>query len=517
MEQSRWDMSNKVRKCESPLINNLWMHKTPNKQHEAGTKQTTCQSNTQRLPFSILQSHITPPSKLRKFIKNPFEPDLTNRLHQSVISPTVFTKAPNQLQGSPGFTWNIEELAQLQPAKIEESPIQQFDVLDQELETKAQVAIDRFFKQNQIIPSPWNVKQQKNIPCISSDTPSRPICDLNSTKELSKLKKDVWCQTVLSLPLNLPQNVEEALKPFYVFTQEQNTENDDANLSNNSLRRKLFFNHDECANNESIASLSPVKMSESMLLSCSPPQSGMFVHGRLKMLQSRRHSDELSTAKSEHLSSPNISPIYNAENNMLHEKVGHSSHSATQLDFMMDISMDNIPLEKKQISINDCEKLSDHENDKRIEEDHILIGHKTNLDESVNMVELPRYLNTVDNTVYSSDVIFSDKDHNNGASLKMMTEMQNFTRGSYKRSNVMSGAFTQQSISNTVQDTGYQTYSMNNTMHMADSYSDTSVSHKTHCNERIVTSKDNVQLSWKENMSNVFSSTPSKCNKENGS
>lgn len=96
----------------------------------------------------------------------------------------------NHLQGSPGFTWNIEELAQLQPAKIEESPIQQPDFLDQELETKAQAAIDRFFKQNQIIPSPWDVRQQRNKPCIPSDTPSRPICDLNSTKELSKLKKD---------------------------------------------------------------------------------------------------------------------------------------------------------------------------------------------------------------------------------------------------------------------------------------------------------------------------------------
>lgn len=132
------------------------------------------------------------------------------------------------------------------------------------------------------------------------------------------------------------------------------------------------------------------------------------------------------------------------------------------------------------------------------------------------MVELPRYLNTAD-TVYSNDVIFSDKDHNNGASLKMMTEMQSLTRESCKRNNIMSGVFTQQSISNTVQDTGYQTYSMNNTMHMVDSYSDTSISQKIHCNERIIISKDNVQLSWKENMSNVFSSTPSKCNKDNES
>jgi len=73
-------------------------------------------------------------------------------------------------------------------------------------------------------------------------------------------------------------------------------------------------------------------------------------------LQSRRHSDELSIVKSEHLSPPNISPIYNAENNMLHEKIEHSSHLTTQLDFTMDISMDNTPLKKNQIFIN--EKLS---------------------------------------------------------------------------------------------------------------------------------------------------------------
>lgn len=28
-----------------------------------------------------------------------------------------------------------------------------------------------------------------------------------------------WAQTVLSLPLDLPQGVEEALKPFFTFTQ----------------------------------------------------------------------------------------------------------------------------------------------------------------------------------------------------------------------------------------------------------------------------------------------------------
>lgn len=73
------------------------------------------------------------------------------------------------------------------------------------------------------------------------------------------------------------------------------------------------------------------------------------------MMQSRRHSDELSVAKSEHLSPPDVSPICNAENKV-HEKIEHSSCVDTQVDFMMDISMDNIPLEKNSILINDCRK-----------------------------------------------------------------------------------------------------------------------------------------------------------------
>lgn len=43
--------------------------------------------------FSVLPNHITPPSGLTKFIaRNPFEADLTNKLHISVISPSVFNK-----------------------------------------------------------------------------------------------------------------------------------------------------------------------------------------------------------------------------------------------------------------------------------------------------------------------------------------------------------------------------------------------------------------------------------------
>lgn len=66
-----------------------------------------------------------------------------------------------------------------------------------------------------------------------------------------------------------------------LLSKEQNVDNDDVNSSNNSLRRKLFFCHDGGTDNdnESFTSLSPVKNNELMVLPCSPPQSGMFVHG----------------------------------------------------------------------------------------------------------------------------------------------------------------------------------------------------------------------------------------------
>lgn len=144
------------------------------------------------------------------------------------------------MQQSPGFTWNIDELAHLKPVRIEDSPVQQVHSPDLELETKAQAAIDRFFKQNQIIPSPWDARQKESKQPLPMDTPNRLLNDLNSTQELSKSTKDgktnersifrnqsifiaivfsAWSQTVLSLPLDLPLNVEEVLKPFFTFTQ----------------------------------------------------------------------------------------------------------------------------------------------------------------------------------------------------------------------------------------------------------------------------------------------------------
>lgn len=80
----------------------------------------------------------------------------------------------------------------------------------------------------------------------------------------------------------------------------------------------------------------------------------------------------------------------------------------------------------------------------------------------------------------------------------------------HKQSITISDTLDPSCISNSVQDTGYQTYSMESTMHTIDSYNISMQNHKVQLKEQTVTFKDNAQFSWQEDMQNVFSSTPSK-------
>jgi len=66
--------------------------------------------------------------------------------------------------------------------------------------------------------------------------------------------------------------------------------------------------------------------------------------------QTRRLSTSI---KSENLSSPDISPIHNNENDMSYKRDEYCLRSITQLDFAMDMSKDNIITEKSSIPIND--------------------------------------------------------------------------------------------------------------------------------------------------------------------
>lgn len=90
----------------------------------------------------------------------------------------------------------------------------------------------RYFSETHIVPSPWNENDSKPTPLVANASPASTVA--TDTKELC----DGWSQTVLSLPPTLPKELEDALRPYFTFTQEQ----DDRN---SSLCRRLFYFNEE--------------------------------------------------------------------------------------------------------------------------------------------------------------------------------------------------------------------------------------------------------------------------------
>lgn len=144
----------------------------------------------------------------------------------------------------------------------------------------------------------------------------------------------------------------------------------------------------------------------------------------------------------------------------------------------------------------------------------IVNNGKTNLCDSTGIGILSKYINPIGATVQLNSVVSSDENRDI-ISFMTATEIdKNSTYKSHKQSITIFDTLDPSCISNSVQDTGYQTYSMNSTMHTVDSCSISMQNHKVQPKEQTVMFKDSAQLSWKEDMRNVFSSTPSKYKKE---
>lgn len=147
------------------------------------------------------------------------------------------------------FEWTIDEVSSLNPANVEAHETQFQSIVDPEFEAKAQAAICTYFKEKHagiICGGPavgqshcshfgastiWVLAAAVIVVlcCILITVPSPDDCPLREqkiilNKSLRKkacITRDNHCQTELTLPPILPKAVEDALRPFCTYTQNQ--------------------------------------------------------------------------------------------------------------------------------------------------------------------------------------------------------------------------------------------------------------------------------------------------------
>lgn len=452
-------------------------------------KQRTYQSNTEGLP--VFQSHSTPPpSGLTKFIaRNPFEADLRNRLHKSVISPTIFSKVSTISSDSQNFSWTIDELATMSPAKIDEFSIQNIYCSDPETETHVQKAIDKFFSESQIHPSPWNLKKEPMKPLIElSQTES--VEEICSMIESPKKTRTCWSQTELTLPPELPKSVEDALKPYFTFNQDQNTDNNDENSSNNSsLRRKLFFNNDDSFEDSREEESSTVSIKSTF----SPTQSQFndTPHGPNMSYMTRNYGSP--NVNYGNISPVDMSPILNNSSSNLSSRLRNRSRLNFTTSMCVDQSLDSKHSNENQQSdsIENNKNCDDYDENDTVEMVSLL-NETTPLKKTT--IRRTNFIGRLNNSTDLYDNIVSNN------------EIKNIV----DKNNTHIGGCPEQSSIFQSQDTGYQTNSINN---MTENQSLISVEKQFYWNDKLnddVKNKDIKLSEWQENI--MFSSTPSKHN-----
>ncbi|XP_039601265.1 protein aurora borealis [Polypterus senegalus] len=185
---------------------------------------------------------------------NPFEsPNDYHSLHESMFaSPSVFKSSQATIASPANFRWSIDHIARLNPVEIDPEDVQRQSQLlsdygtDKDIEERRQKAIDQFFSKNMIVPSPWTQEVKPATQLNSTNCPS----SLEHKGNISSMKVNAACQTVLSLPLNF--NLEKILGDYY---RADESDQSHESFGSTSLRRKLFI---DGSGSDSEISTSPI-------------------------------------------------------------------------------------------------------------------------------------------------------------------------------------------------------------------------------------------------------------------
>lgn len=189
--------------------------------------------------INLLPVINTPPRLNNKFpsrIKNPFETALT-ALHLPVCSPSLFFSTTHRQrtpqQNSTAFEWTIDDVSSMGiHSGVEACETQYSATPDPIFEERAQAALDSYFNEQSVVPSPLENNQFRNQKIVFQDVQ----------------KSDGICQTVLTLPPILPKAIEDIFANYFTYNEDQQQihkiedcdTTTDHEARDASLRRKLF-------------------------------------------------------------------------------------------------------------------------------------------------------------------------------------------------------------------------------------------------------------------------------------
>ncbi|KAJ6646072.1 Protein aurora borealis [Pseudolycoriella hygida] len=246
--------------------------------------------------FSMYKNVLGTPSPRLSKVINPFEVGLTERLHRPIIcSPSLFHRPSTPQLSSTHFEWTIDEISSLNPANFEAHETQFTSETDPDVEAKAQDAISTFFREQIIVPSP-----------VDCPLRNQKITLLNES--FRKNTRDGICQTELSLPPQLPKEIEDLLKPYFSQTmnQQQSPVYDcdttiDHDARDASLRRKLFRDSESSCSSE---------IADEIELDCSspPPCSPQLRNNGSQLMKSEGVNDDNDKSFG-YLSPINLTPV----------------------------------------------------------------------------------------------------------------------------------------------------------------------------------------------------------------